>query len=131
MHEWVGLGPSAASQHAGWRGGNVADLDRWLAHLSHGERVTEDRVALTPALLAEDALIFGLRMNAGVDLARWRLRAPAAPWPAVEAVLATLASGELLVREGDVVRLTQRGRLIADAVGAEIMAAFEPVTATA
>ena len=53
MHEWVGLGPSAASQQAGWRGANVADLDRWLAHLAREERVTEDRVAVTPALLAE------------------------------------------------------------------------------
>jgi oxygen-independent coproporphyrinogen-3 oxidase len=131
MHEWVGLGPSAASQHDGWRGGNVADLDRWLAHLARGERMTEDRVALTPALLAEDALIFGLRMNAGVDLATWRARAPEAPWPAVEDVLATLAGGELLVRTGDNVQLTQRGRLVADAIGAEIMAAFEPVTETA
>ncbi|MSU50031.1 MAG: radical SAM family heme chaperone HemW [Opitutus sp.] len=131
MHEWVGLGPSAASQHAGWRGGNVADLGKWLADLERRERLTEDRVALTPALLAEDALIFGLRMNAGVDLAPWRRRAPEAPWNRVEDTLATLAAGGLLGREGDVVRLTQRGRLLADSVGAEIMAAFEPIEETA
>jgi len=40
MHEWIGLGPSAASQHAGWRGANPADLDRWLAGLARGERAT-------------------------------------------------------------------------------------------
>ena len=55
--------------------------------VERGERMTEDRVALTPALLAEDALIFGLRMNAGVDLAPWRARWPDAPWATVEAVL--------------------------------------------
>ncbi|HUR56501.1 MAG TPA: radical SAM family heme chaperone HemW [Opitutaceae bacterium] len=131
MHEWVGLGPSAASQHAGWRGANVADLAQWLAHLERGERMTEDRVPLTPALLAEDALIFGLRLNAGVDLGPWRTRAPEAPWSAVEDVLAALAENALLTRAGDVVRLTQRGRLIADAIGAEIMGAFEPVSETA
>jgi oxygen-independent coproporphyrinogen-3 oxidase len=131
MNEWVGLGPSAASQYQGWRAANVADLDQWLAQLGRGERATEDRVALTPSLLAEDALIFGLRMNAGVDLATWRARAPEAPWPAIDDMLATLAAGELLVREGDVVKLTQRGRLIADSIGAEIMAAFEPMTETA
>lgn len=127
MHEWVGLGPSAASQHAGWRGGNVADLERWASGVARGERVTEDRVALTPALLAEDALIFGLRTNAGVALAPWRARAPDAPWPAVEEALATLAADGLLVRAGDTVRLTVRGRLVADSVGAEIMAAFEAI----
>jgi oxygen-independent coproporphyrinogen III oxidase len=131
MHEWVGLGPSAASQHAGWRGANIADLDQWLAHVARQSRTTEDRVALTPALLAEDALIFGLRMNAGVDLGEWRWRAPGAPWAQIEDALATLAAGELLVRTGDVVQLTSRGRLIADTIGAEIMAAFEPIVETA
>jgi oxygen-independent coproporphyrinogen III oxidase len=131
MHEWVGLGPSAASQQGGWRGANIADLEKWLAHVERGERATEDRVALTPALLAEDALVFGLRANAGVDLARWRPRAPEAPWPVIEDTLATLAAGEMLVREGTIVRLTDRGRLVADAIGAEIMAAFEPIGETA
>lgn len=131
MHEWVGLGPSAASQHAGSRGGNIADLDRWLAHLEEGERMTENRVALTTALLAEDALIFGLRVNAGVDLVPWRERAPEAPWASVEQTLEALANSDLLEREGGVVRLTTRGRLVADSVGAEIMAAFEPMVETA
>ncbi len=126
MHEWVGLGPSAASQHGGWRGANVSDLDQWQRGLAAGARMTEDRVALTPALLAEDALIFGLRMNAGVDLGPWRKRAPDAPWAAVEATLAALADAGRLVRTGETVRLTDHGRLVADAVGAEIMAAFEP-----
>ena len=124
MHEWVGLGPSAASQQAGWRGANVADLDRWLAHLARGERVTEDRVAVTPALLAEDALIFGLRMNAGVEVAAWQERCPDAPWAAVIAFLDRLAGEGLAQREGARVRLTDRGRLLADAIGAELMEAF-------
>ncbi|MEX2044309.1 MAG: radical SAM family heme chaperone HemW [Opitutus sp.] len=127
MHEWVGLGPSSASQHAGWRGANVSDLAQWVESVGRGERMTEDRVRLTPALLAEDALIFGLRMNVGVDLVPGRERAPAAPWPVIEDTLATLAAHGLLVREGSRVRLTDDGRLVADSVGAEIMAAFEPV----
>lgn len=124
MHEWIGLGPSAASQHAGWRGANVSDLDRWLAHLAGGRRVTEDRLALTARQLAEDALIFGLRMNAGVDLASWRARAPEAPWSEIDALAEKLAADGLALREGDHLRLTPRGRLLADAVGLEIMAAF-------
>jgi oxygen-independent coproporphyrinogen-3 oxidase len=124
MYEWIGLGPSAASQHAGGRGANPADLDRWLAGLARGERATEDRVRLTPALLAEDALIFGLRMNEGVDVAAWRARVPAAPWPAVEALLTRLADEGLAVWGDGRVSLTVRGRLVADAVGVELMTAF-------
>jgi oxygen-independent coproporphyrinogen-3 oxidase len=131
MHEWIGLGPSAASQFEGWRGTNISDLEKWREQVESGHRATEDRVALTPSLLAEDALIFGLRMNEGVDLSEWEQRAPEAPWSVVEDTLATLSEGGLLVRTGSRVRLTTRGRLIADAIGAEIMAAFEPVTETA
>ena len=124
MHEWIGLGPSGASQHAGWRGGNVADLDQWLAGVARGERLTEDRVALTPALLAEDSLIFGVRMNAGVDLAALRARFPAAPWPKVHDEAARLVEAGLAERSGDWLRLTSRGRLLADSVGTTIMDAF-------
>ncbi len=125
MHEWIGLGPSAASQQDGMRGANIADLEQWLARVARGERVTEDRVVLTPAALAEDAVIFGLRMNDGVDLAPWQTAAPGAPWAQVEELLARLADAGLAVRAGTNVRLTDRGRLIADAVGAEVMEAFD------
>ena len=70
-------------------------------------------------------------MNEGVDLAPWKERAPLAPWPVVEETLAALAAGGVLVRSGDEVKLTDRGRLVADAVGAELMAAFEVVAETA
>lgn len=125
MHEWVGLGPSAASQHAGWRGGNVADLEAWLRLMSEGKRMTEDRLELTPAQLAEDAMIFGLRMNSGVDLEKWRERAPAAPWSSIDQRLAQLVSDGLAVNDGSSVFLTDRGRLLADSVGLEIMEVFQ------
>ena len=131
MHEWIGLGPSAASQHVGWRGANIADLEQWLAHTARGERVTEDRVALTPALLAEDALIFGLRMNEGVDVAAWRATCPEAPWAAVDALLDRLAAEGLARGDGARVSLTDRGRMLADAVGAEVMEAFAVETSVA
>lgn len=124
MNEWVGLGPSAASQHAGERGTNIADLAKWSAGVERGERATEDRVRLTPELLAEDALIFGLRMNEGVDTARWRAAAPGAPWTEVDALLDRLADEGLATRTGAQVRLTDRGRLVADAIGSELMGAF-------
>ena len=94
-----------------------------------GDRLRAYRIGAS--LLAEDALIFGLRTNEGVDLAVWRARAPEAPWPHIEDTLATLAAGDLLIRDGDAVRLTDRGRLIADTIAVEVMAAFEPITETA
>jgi oxygen-independent coproporphyrinogen-3 oxidase len=131
MGEWIGVGPSAASQHRGWRGANVADLARWLDGLGRRERMTEDRCAVTPALLAEDALVFGLRINDGVDLQWWRARVPDLPWETVEETLRGLEAAGRLNMAGGVVRLTSAGRLIADAIGAEIMAAFAAEAAVA
>ena len=124
MHEWVGLGPSGASQQAGIRGANLSDLSGWITHLSEGRRVTEDRVTLTPELLAEDAFIFGLRMNDGVLITPWRHRAPQVPWSEVDSVLEQLVSDELASISDDRVRLTRRGRLLADSIGAALMGAF-------
>ncbi len=124
MHEWVGLGPSAASQHAGWRGANPSDLEKWSTQLAAGERMTDQRVRLTPALLAEDALIFGLRMNEGVNLTALSQRWPEAPWAEARALAERLAADGLAEWSDDTLRLTLRGRLLADAVGAEILENF-------
>jgi oxygen-independent coproporphyrinogen-3 oxidase len=126
MHEWAGAGPSAAGQHEGWRGANPADLEKWGEQVRRGERMTEDRVALTAALLAEDSLVFGLRLNEGVDLAATRARFPGLEgWERVEAELSRLEEAGKLVREGGTARLTRAGRLLADAVGAELMGLLE------
>ena len=130
MGEWAGLGPSAASQHAGWRGANAGDLGEWLAGLARGERAMRERMALTPALLAEDALIFGLRMNEGVDVAGLRAGAGDAAgaggldWARVDEFVERLAGEGLAAREGGRVRLTLRGRLLADAIGGELLGIF-------
>jgi oxygen-independent coproporphyrinogen-3 oxidase len=125
MHEWIGLGPSAASQYAGWRGANIADLAAWDEKLDRRERATEDRTVLTPELLLEDSLVFGLRMNEGVDLAALRLGHPRAPWAAVDQLAERLAAEGLATLRDDRLALTLRGRLIADAIGTEVMSAME------
>ena len=79
---------------------------------------------MSPALLAEDALVFGLRMNSGVDLAPWRARAPELPWSEVDALLLELEATGRVTRSGHAVRLTPAGRLVADAIGAELLTAF-------
>jgi len=126
MHEWIGLGPSAASQYAGWRGTNIDDLAAWDKKLGRGERATEDRTALVPELLLEDSLVFGLRMNEGVDLAALRMNHPGAPWPAIDQLAARLADEGLATLHDGRLALSLRGRLVADAVGTEVMSAMEP-----
>ncbi|HVT71763.1 MAG TPA: radical SAM family heme chaperone HemW [Lacunisphaera sp.] len=126
MHEWVGLGPSAASQHDGWRSSNPPDLELWLADVASGRRATADRTALTPGLLAADSVIFGLRMNAGVSLPRLRRRFPDAPWAQLHDLLPRfLFAGLIEATPEGRISLTPRGRLVADAIGAEVLEVFD------
>lgn len=121
MNEWLGIGPSAASQYNGTRHANAPDLAVWLAGLERGERGTVDRVVLTPELLLEDALIFGLRMNAGVDLAELAKRFGREPEERVAVLIDRLVEEGKAHRDGSVVRLTEEGRLLADAVGEALL----------
>ncbi|RME67068.1 MAG: radical SAM family heme chaperone HemW [Verrucomicrobia bacterium] len=127
MHRWHGFGPSAASQGRDWRGTNPHDLRAWSDDVAHGRRATQERTLLTAAQLVEDALIFGLRMNEGVRLADLAERFGAAALAPFRPVLAALVADGLLEHdpEGDVVRLTREGRLLADAVGEALLGAGE------
>jgi oxygen-independent coproporphyrinogen-3 oxidase len=126
MHEWVGLGPSAASQQGGWRSSNPPDLVRWHADVAAGKRATADSVALTNELLAADSVIFGLRMNDGVSLPRLQKRFPTPQWSGVLDLWPRLLTEGLLTATAEGrISLTVRGRLMADAIGAEILEAFE------
>jgi oxygen-independent coproporphyrinogen-3 oxidase len=126
MGEWWGAGPSAASQSEGVRGGNAADLDRWCASIADGRRVTEDRTVLTSAQFVEDALVFGLRMNEGVDLEALERRFGAAALVPFRPVLdECVANGLAVVEPRENYRLTREGMLVVDAVGAELLGLAE------
>jgi len=122
MGRWHGFGPSAASQERDRRGTNVADLAQWSEEVTRGHRATTERVVLAGGQLAEDALIFGLRMNDGVSLPALRARFGEDAVAPFDPVLRALeAEGLLQRREGGVLALTRAGRFVADAVGAELL----------
>lgn len=125
MQEWLGYGPSASSQWAGRRFTAPASLEEWSRQVGTGVRRWEDEVALHPTLLATDALLFGLRMNAGVAVEPLRGRFPEAPWDAFRALAERLAEAELLQCDRGAWRLTPAGRLLADRVGVEFLEASE------
>ena len=125
MGEWVGFGPSASSQHAGRRWTNVSDLERWSKGVAARQPAVEQVVDLSPALLLCDALVFGLRMNRGVEpatlAARFRTELPGG-W---DVLAGRLAEEGLATWDGRVLALTLDGRLVADAVGLEVMGLFD------
>ncbi len=123
MHEWLGLGPSAASQFGNRRYANPPDLNRWLAGIEATKPEYVDVVPLTPTLLAADALIFGLRLNCGVDLSQLQLRFPEFDFAALASLWSELTADGLLEQSGSILRLTRPGRLVADRVGVAILEA--------
>jgi oxygen-independent coproporphyrinogen-3 oxidase len=124
MGAWIGYGPSASSQWEGRRRTNPADLGRWLAGIESGRPVDEHVKDLSPADLLCDALVLGLRLNAGVEPARLAARF-AAPLPAAAGRLfADLVAEGLMATDDGRVRLTAEGRLRADAVGVAILGTF-------
>ena len=69
MNEWIGYGPSASSQLNGVRRKNFANIEEWGRHLLLEEpQKYEEWIALEDAEIARDAVIFGLRMNRGINL---------------------------------------------------------------
>lgn len=119
--DWIGVGPGAH--------GRITHGDHRLATeaqrrpADYIDAVKESGVGwiaearLTPQEIADEVLLMGLRVEAGVDLARVeRLRGA----PLNRQALHWLAEQELVVHEDGRIRLTRSGRLLANKVVAEL-----------
>ena len=125
MGSWIGYGPSAASQWGQRRWTNPANLDQWIKGIEAGTPVLDQVKDLSAADLLCDALVFGLRLNAGVNPAALAARF-ATPLPArVTNLFEALVEEGLMEAAGSQVRLTAEGRMRADAVGVSIIERFD------
>jgi oxygen-independent coproporphyrinogen-3 oxidase len=115
---WWGLGPGAHSHVSGVRWWNVKHPVRYAALVDGGHSPAAGRETLDEHARFTERVMLGVRRREGLELAE--LPAPA------RAVVAQLASWGLLeqhdLQTGRLV-LTQRGRLMADAVVKELLAA--------
>lgn len=120
--DYAGFGPGAASRLGRSRWTNRPDTAAWLAAVQGGRMppACRERVSADEDVLGR--LLFGLRLDEGIDLARFVSRYPT--WLPVVA-----RWEERLVRHADVGivtgrdgcwRLTARGREVADAVMADL-----------
>jgi oxygen-independent coproporphyrinogen-3 oxidase len=122
MHEWIGCGPSAASQYNGERYQRPANLEEWCLGMESEVTPKIERASLDDDLLLTDAVIFGLRMNCGVDLQSLSLRfAKATKLMDLEAKLKVFEQEGLLELKDNRHKLTHRGRLLCDSVGSALL----------
>jgi oxygen-independent coproporphyrinogen-3 oxidase len=125
MGSWIGYGPSASSQWGARRWTNPANLDQWIQGVESGRPVLEQVKDLTAADLLCDALVFGLRLNAGVDPFALASRF-ATPLPqGVRNLFADLVEEGLMELADTRFRLTGEGRMRADAVGVAVLERFD------
>ena len=117
---YLGIGPSAQSYLGGRRFGNVSDLRAYNAALKDGRLPASESDRLTQADESCERLVFGLRLIDGISLSQ----TGALSFPELTQGVDKLLAEELLERQGDVVRLTTRGRRYADTVAVSLMASL-------
>lgn len=121
--DWIGLGPSAASHCDGRRWKNISNTDEYIARLRRGDSPADFEETLDEATRAGEYVAFGLRMMEGVSMPAFRERFGrelSELWPGE---LDSLHAEGLIERTPDRIRLTPRGKLLADEVSAHFVAA--------
>jgi len=109
---WWGVGPGAHSHVAGVRWWNVKHPSAYAARLASATSPAAAREVLTDAQRYDEWVLLGVRVRDGLPIGGLR---PGGRLAVAGLVADGLADGEAAVRD-DRVRLTLRGRLLADAV---------------
>ena len=110
--DYLGLGPSAWSTIGERRWQNVPDTAAYVRSMRAGVRPISTEELLPADTRGSEKIAFGLRMNAGIDPARLAGK---------HDLVIGLREEGLLEDHGPRVRLTPRGRLLADEIAAELI----------
>jgi len=112
----IGFGLSSHSFDGSARYSNVSDLEAYLNLVEGGRSPIVSRTQGDPCRMLEEVLFMGLRLNRGVNLPEVRARYGERLVSRFERALDEMSDCGLLEREAGMVRLTERGRLMANDV---------------
>jgi oxygen-independent coproporphyrinogen-3 oxidase len=118
--EWHGFGCAASSSRKGIRQKNVASTTEYISRVAAGRPLAVERCELTRRARLEEALLMGLRLTRGVDLAAVNERYDTDVWRLYGEDLEPFVDQGLLIYDGARLRLTRPGMLLAN----EVMAVF-------
>ena len=120
---YAGIGPGAHGRRDGMATVRRKKPENWLSRVDANGHGIEQENLLSPEARAQEALLMGLRLGEGVDLARIARMADLAVERLIdEAAAARLAAQNLLLHDGSRLRVTEAGMLLLDAILAEIVA---------
>jgi len=114
--EYVGLGVGAASYRNGTRSVHARSLDEYIAAALEGRAIPADAERLHGRRRVGEAVMLALRTAQGVGLSEFKERYGIDVIADYAAVVARFEQTGLLERVGDSVRLTLRGRFLANDV---------------
>jgi oxygen-independent coproporphyrinogen-3 oxidase len=118
--EWLGFGCGAHSTRNGTRWKNVSSTEEYISTVSSGGPLAREVRRLSPQERLEEALFTGLRLTRGVDLKLIESRHAVDVWARWGPELQPFADEGLLHYDGEVLRLTRAGMLLAH----EVMTVF-------
>jgi oxygen-independent coproporphyrinogen-3 oxidase len=118
--EWLGFGCGAHSTRDGVRWKNVSATEDYIERISRQASPAVDVRCLSPDERLGDALFTGLRLVDGIDLSAIDIRYGVDVWARFGDELQSFVDAGCLRHEGDGLRLTREGMLIAH----EVMAVF-------
>lgn len=113
---YLGLGVAAHSFMGDKRIANTSNLDEYLACLAQGQLPPQTIEVIDEATALSEAIILGLRLNRGVAADDIRRRFGIDLYRRFESQIAECEEYGLLERQGDIMRLTPRGRLLGNQV---------------
>jgi oxygen-independent coproporphyrinogen-3 oxidase len=114
--EYLGLGPGAWSYISGKRCSNISDVREYCRRLSAGSSAVEYEETVRPEQAASEALMLGLRMEAGIELRRFEQEHGRQEAERLSKNSDRLIHRGLLFSSPDRLRLTGRGILLSDDV---------------
>lgn len=115
--EYLGVGPSAHSYNLLSRQFNIAHNPRYIEALQAGQ-IPASIEALSPEDQANEYMLTSLRTMWGCDTKRWEALAQR-PFANQAAVLQKHLERKNLLQEGNILRLSAQGKLLADAIAAD------------
>ncbi|HEY6362101.1 MAG TPA: radical SAM family heme chaperone HemW [Vicinamibacterales bacterium] len=118
--EWLGFGCGAHSTRGGVRWKNLASTEEYISAVARGDHLGTDRRELSPQERLEEALFTGLRLTDGIDLRGVKPRYGVDVWASYGAELQPFVDQGLLIYDGERLRLTRAGMLLAH----EVMTVF-------
>jgi oxygen-independent coproporphyrinogen-3 oxidase len=113
---WLGFGPGAHSTRDGRRWKNVSSTAEYIERLTKGSAVATECRNLSNQERLGDALFTGLRLTEGIDIDLLSQRYGTDIWKQYGGRLGPYLDAQLLLKEGNRLRLTRQGMLLAHEV---------------